>query len=429
MALRLEKKFWIGSLLLYILLPLSVVDTAFSQPTIGFETSELDVDESIGAVRVAVTLSEAPTTATTVHVASAGDTAVPGQDFYGLFQQIEFVAGESRQEFNVFVLEDDITEDTENLTLRLFLLQEDQGAYVLDDEATKLRLSIVDNDSSGWIRVEDENVTVGPVFGRLLFEHNSRPAGIRAKCGTTHFAQVDPLVSPGRRSHHLHEFFGAGTVDDRITTQELFDAPADTISCDKPNDKSGYWVPAVFQDGERITSSDLSAYYRPHRNGPTNPMPLGLRMLAGKADAKSQRDNPNVFWDDHEGGRSENRDEMITADPNRGILSLRVFFPDCWDGEHLDSPDHRSHVAYSDRSDICPSSHPVPILKLNTWLTYETEGGNGFKLASGEWYTGHMDFWNAWHPDMMQAIVDNCMVRQCASHGVRPGDQGLFRLP
>jgi hypothetical protein len=38
--------------------------------------------------------------------------------------------------------------------------------------------------------------------------------------------------------------------------------------------------------------------------------------------------------------RSDGRDQM-------SLLQLDVIFPDCWDGRHLDSPDHKSHMAYS----------------------------------------------------------------------------------
>jgi hypothetical protein len=46
-----------------------------------------------------------------------------------------------------------------------------------------------------------------------------------------------------------------------------------------------------------------------------------------------------------------------------------VTFPTCWDGVNLDSPDHRSHMAYStgaDWTDVgpsgnCSASHPVVV--------------------------------------------------------------------
>jgi hypothetical protein len=47
-----------------------------------------------------------------------------------------------------------------------------------------------------------------------------------------------------------------------------------------------------------------------------------------------------------------------------------ITFPTCWDGVNLDSPDHRSHVLYSEleakSNDVgptgkCPESHPVVV--------------------------------------------------------------------
>lgn len=49
--------------------------------------------------------------------------------------------------------------------------------------------------------------------------------------------------------------------------------------------------------------------------------------------------------------------------PWLGIMANR-YFPTCWDGVNLDSPDHRSHVAYPESGTLesggrCPSTHPV----------------------------------------------------------------------
>lgn len=46
-----------------------------------------------------------------------------------------------------------------------------------------------------------------------------------------------------------------------------------------------------------------------------------------------------------------------------------ITFPTCWDGVNLDSPDHRSHMHYSEGADAwdvgptgkCPESHPVVV--------------------------------------------------------------------
>jgi hypothetical protein len=33
-----------------------------------------------------------------------------------------------------------------------------------------------------------------------------------------------------------------------------------------------------------------------------------------------------------------------------GSVEMRVYFPQCWDGSRLDSPDHRSHITYAANS-------------------------------------------------------------------------------
>jgi hypothetical protein len=36
----------------------------------------------------------------------------------------------------------------------------------------------------------------------------------------------------------------------------------------------------------------------------------------------------------------------IPTCPGSSYLSAKITFPGCWDGKNLDSPDHRSHMAY-----------------------------------------------------------------------------------
>ncbi|WP_309624448.1 DUF1996 domain-containing protein [Methylibium sp.] len=43
-----------------------------------------------------------------------------------------------------------------------------------------------------------------------------------------------------------------------------------------------------------------------------------------------------------------------------------VFFPQCWDGKNLDSPDHKSHMAYPSDGG-CPRSHPVALPSHGDW--------------------------------------------------------------
>ena len=49
--------------------------------------------------------------------------------------------------------------------------------------------------------------------------------------------------------------------------------------------------------------------------------------------------------------------------PGTAPLHMVLTFPDCWDGEHVDSADHVSHMAYSARG-RCPGTHPVSVPQL-----------------------------------------------------------------
>ena len=80
------------------------------------------------------------------------------------------------------------------------------------------------------------------------------------------------------------------------------------------------------------------------------------------------------------GGNGAPCDASDTADfpkkPCPGGIRVTAIFPSCWDGVSLDSPDHRSHVAYSTGAalagDKCPSTHPVRIPQVMYEIMYDT---------------------------------------------------------
>ena len=104
--------------------------------------------------------------------------------------------------------------------------------------------------------------------------------------------------------------------------------------------------------------------------------------------------------------------------PSTGYLRLNVNFPDCWDGRRLDSRDHRSHMAYSSGL-RCPASHPVKVPSLRLTVAYPSRGGADLTLASGGFYSGHADFFNAWRQGELTRLVKACAAekKRCS----RPG--------
>lgn len=66
-------------------------------------------------------------------------------------------------------------------------------------------------------------------------------------------------------------------------------------------------------------------------------------------------------------------------------------FPQCWDGENLDSADYMSHMKYQVNGN-CPSSHPVLLPRVQIKLRFPVPGGPGTSLSSGNGLSGHADF-------------------------------------
>ena len=80
----------------------------------------------------------------------------------------------------------------------------------------------------------------------------------------------------------------------------------------------------------------------------------------------------------------------------RGV-NLTVSFPGCWDGRRLDSPNHKSHLAYS-QNRRCPASHPVVVPTMRLLVVYPAVRGG--TVASGK-YSAHADFMNGWEEDFL----------------------------
>jgi hypothetical protein len=148
--------------------------------------------------------------------------------------------------------------------------------------------------------------------------------------------------------------------------------------------------------------------------------PAGLKIVAGNAHARAPQDRNVTFWSCSmlEGAtwrwtrprscaKVNDRRHSLNADNRKAFIQLDVIFPDCWDGRHLDSPDHKSHMAYSDDW-TCPRSHPVKVPRLRFIVTYPIQEAQSLSFASGPIYTAHADFFNGWKQAALNKIVGDC---------------------
>jgi hypothetical protein len=229
------------------------------------------------------------------------------------------------------------------------------------------------------------------------------------ECGYSHSGPNDPIVHPNHAGRsHLHQFFGNTSTDATSTAGSL---AGGGTTCDQQLDLASYWAPALLDHRAEVVPVMAVAYYRPGVGiDPTTvePYPYGLKMLGGDQAASEPQPLDVVAWSC---GTGSTREATPPTCPEGRPLRVAISFPDCWDGENLDSGDHVAHVARSEGG-ACPDSHPVVMPQLLLTITYPVTGpGHELSLASGSLLTGHADFFNAWDEDKLRTEVTSCIHR------------------
>lgn len=255
-------------------------------------------------------------------------------------------------------------------------------------------------------------------------------------CGIVHRAKDDPIVFPNQAGKaHLHSFYGNVSTDAQSTGESLMASRSDCARGMETSDRSAYWVPSLMKvaaDGTSVPElggdQEIWAYYRRPGGaaGPqVQPFPVGLRMISGNAMATTPQATSLVHWQCGFGGPISSSIPTCSHDE----LHARIVFPNCWNGRTLDSPDHKSHMAFSARDGKCPEGFPVSLPEL--WIEADYLGltnGSIYQLASGGKYSFHADFFAAWDPQVQRALIANCLNRTYACESVTR-DGNALSLP
>jgi len=256
----------------------------------------------------------------------------------------------------------------------------------------------------------------------------------------------DPIVNPGVPGSHVHSVIGGNAFQ---RTMGPMDAnKANSTTCDKIIDHSNYWVPYLYHQRAdkmwELVPWKLSAVYYQKRACDYSPtakscnksvvplaFPDGFRMVAG--DPLRRTFNHSDF--SHRavsmmclGGSSG---ETNGFPPQKcDTIRAQVYFPSCWDGKNVDSPDHKSHVAYPAIGDynggVCPQSHPVAIFSLFFEFFFETRtyADTKFAFANGDptGYGYHGDFVMGWTDrGLLQTAHKDCIsAADCPKLGNQP---------
>lgn len=241
------------------------------------------------------------------------------------------------------------------------------------------------------------------------------PGYFAVACGFSHRNQDDPIVFPRQpgRSHD-HTYFGNRSTDALSTPASLREDGRTT--CRLPADTAAYWAPTLFVGGRAVEPLAVVAYYVRRTSEAVDPFPAGLKVIAGDSSAQTAQSTEVTFWSC--AVRRGERSSTVPTCPGdrRGGLRLHVNFPNCWDGERLDSANHKSHMAYSSGG-RCTASHPVEVPALSLIIYYGVAGGPGSELSSGGQFSAHADFVNAWDQATLNRLVQRYLNRSRFGRG------------
>jgi hypothetical protein len=244
-------------------------------------------------------------------------------------------------------------------------------------------------------------------------------------CDFFRWDDVDPiypsLTEQPTDQLYQREFFGSTHPNTTASYAQLLRRGT---NCDDSKDTARYWIPRVFWTDSSGTTTALTAsitrfYYRlgdKSTNVTVKPHPAQLKIDTERGT--------NVEW------RCMNTGAWSTTPPaqcSNGKLVVRIKFPDCLAVDAtgrplLDSPDHRSHMAYAQvppngGQATCPPSHPYPVPRLQTNVEFPiTPGLSGTPTLSthsagtpGAYNTMHAGFFNAWNQARLENLVNRCI--------------------
>lgn len=295
-------------------------------------------------------------------------------------------------------------------------------------------------------QIQTLDPTLAAKYG--LTTNPSEIGAFRTVCDVSHMAFDDPIVAPGRPgASHLHTFFGNTGVTSATTSQTLLSTGNSTCHGGTLN-RSSYWVPAVIDTATGVPVKPRTAiiYYKQGYNIADSSIfvqvPQGLKVIAGSAMNSIDVRATNPWAESAYTWRCMSLTTgapVIDSQqiPNCAVgteLWMLVTFPQCWDGVNLDSPDHKSHMAYPSGG-RCPATHPKVIPEISYQIVYPYGAVTAkWRLASDMYdeslpggRSAHGDYMMGWQQDIIQAWQRNCINGRRDCHADLLGDYRILQ--
>ena len=281
-------------------------------------------------------------------------------------------------------------------------------------------------------------------------EHDVDVGAFRLICTPSHNAYNDPIVYPGQPGKsHLHTFFG-NTLTDANSTYASLRTTGDS-TCNNALNRSGYWVASMMHPSGKVVMPDFFAVY--YKRIPASdprctliakaclPLPRGLRMVFGYNMTNPTNNDPAVgrWWNcpDGNSGHFATIAEAAKGCPVGHQIEFVINSRDCWNGKDVDSPDHRSHLAWREFDGSgkypypgrCPDTHPylIPQITEEGFYTIDATAADwklssdiAMGMAGGS--TLHADWFGAWEDSILARWTNNCIDKLLSCSGGDLGD-------
>ncbi|MFI7413924.1 DUF1996 domain-containing protein [Streptomyces sp. NPDC049627] len=272
------------------------------------------------------------------------------------------------------------------------------------------------------------------------------------------FNSDNVIVAPGvsNGAHHFHDYIGNQSNTAFASDEDL--ANAET-SCVDQGDKSTYYWPVLRlqngtqeQDaakpgggiegnaGEIVTPKDVTLTFVGNPRSKVTEMPRLLRIITGDAKAfVNGTANANASWS-CTGFEDRQLKDKYPLCPQGSDVVRSFRFQSCWDGQNIDSANHRTHVAFAAADGSCANGFKA-IPQLVQRIVYDVDapslqdGGRTTPLFAVDSFpeqlhkpvTDHGDFINVFDEDLMGQLVD-CINegRKCGAgvdEGGNPGEE------
>jgi hypothetical protein len=234
------------------------------------------------------------------------------------------------------------------------------------------------------------------------------------------------IVAPGKvnGAQHMHDYVGSVATDAFTSGRDLLEA---TTTCSFDDRSTFFWPvlrdttgvgPDADEDGggldgnegEILQPANVVLQFLGSASGSVEPMPQLLRVITGDAKAVTNGDeNVRAQWTCR--GFEDRASTQYPLCPSGSRLLRVLDFPSCWDGERLDSEDHRSHIVFPDEQTGACQNDTVAVPQLRMILAYDQPPGRTFALDSFPEQqhnpaTDHGDFVTGMSPGLMAQVVE-----------------------